>query len=219
MEVVKPDLENLKQQLYHGTTTVGLVCKDGVVLASERRATMGHFIASKSAKKIYTVDDRMALTTAGLVGDAQTLARIVAVEARLYRLRRGEPMSVRAMSSLLANILNGNRYFPYYVQLLAGGVDRTGPAVYSIDAVGGQLDEKTIVSTGSGSPIAYGVLEEHFKKDMSLDDGVALAVQALHAAMKRDAASGEGIEAVKITAGAVEVVPEEAVRRVRDRLS
>ncbi len=219
MEVVPPDLESLKRQLYHGTTTVGLVCKDGVVLASEKRATMGNFIASKSAKKIYPVDDRMALTTAGLVGDAQTLARIVAVEARLYRLRRGEPMSVRAMSTLLANILNGNRYFPYYVQLLAGGVDATGPAVYSIDAVGGQLDEKTIVSTGSGSPIAYGVLEEHFKKEMSLDEGVSLAVQALHAAMKRDSASGEGIEVVKITSGAVEHVPEESIKRVRDRLS
>lgn len=219
MEVLKPDLENLKQQLYHGTTTVGIVCKDGVVLASESRATMGHFIASKTAKKIYPVDDRMALTTAGLVGDAQSLARIVAVEARLYRLRRGVPMSVKAMSSLLANILNGNRYFPYYVQLLAGGVDLTGPAVYSIDAVGGQLDEKSIVSTGSGSPIAYGVLEEHYKKEMSLDDGVSLAVQALHTAMKRDSASGEGIEAVKITAGAIETVSEEAIRRVRDRLS
>lgn len=219
MEVMKPDLENLKLQLYHGTTTVGVICKDGVVLASEKRATAGHFIASKTAKKIYTVDDRMALTTAGLVGDAQTLARIVAVEARLYRLRRGVPMSVKAMSSLLANILNGNRYFPYYVQLLAGGVDPAGPVVYSIDAVGGQLDEKTIVSTGSGSPIAYGVLEEHYKKDMSLDEGVALAVQALHTAMKRDSASGEGIEAVKITTGAVEAVTEEALNRIRDRLS
>lgn len=219
MEIVRPDLESIKDQLYHGTTTVGIVCKDGVVLASERRATAGHFIASKSAKKIYPVDDRMALTTAGLVGDAQTLARLMAVEARLYRLRRGEPMSVRAMSNLLANILNGNRYFPYYVQLLAGGVDRSGPTIFSIDAVGGQLDEKSIVSTGSGSPIAYGVLEEHYKKDMSLDEGVALAVQALHAAMKRDSASGEGIEAVKITDGAIETVSEEAIRRVRDRLS
>lgn len=216
---MNPNLDELQDRLFHGTTTVGLVCKDGVVLASERRATMGHFIASKNARKIYPIDGRMGLTTAGLVGDAQTLARVINVEARLYRMRRGEPMSVRAMSTLLANILNGNRFYPFYVQLLSGGVDLSGPVIYSIDAVGGLLDEKEIVATGSGSPIAYGVLEERAKREMTLDEGVSLAVQALHAAMKRDSASGEGVEAVKITAGNVEHVPDDALQRIRGRLS
>ncbi|MBI4361661.1 MAG: archaeal proteasome endopeptidase complex subunit beta [Euryarchaeota archaeon] len=207
-------------QLYKGTTTVGMVCDGGVVLASERRATMGHFIASKTARKIYPIDERMAMTTAGLVGDAQTLVRVLAVENRLYRLRRNEAMSVRAASTLLANILNGNRYFPYYVQLLTGGVDRTGPVVYSIDAAGGLLDEKELVSTGSGSPIAYGVLESQFRPKMAPDEAVELAVKAIHGAMKRDAASGEGIEAVKITqSGGYEDVRQDAIQKIRSRLS
>lgn len=205
-------------KLLKGTTTVGLVCDGGVILASEKRATMGSFIASKSAKKIYQVDDKMAMTTAGLVGDAQMLARVISVEAGLYRMRRSEPMTVRAMTTLLANILSSHRYFPYYVQLLAGGVDKNGPSVYSLDAMGGQIEEKEVVSTGSGSPIAYGVLEERYNKKMSIDDGVELAVRALGAAMKRDAASGDGIEVVKITQKSYEVVGEDKIKKIRDSL-
>ncbi|MHC1636188.1 MAG: Ntn hydrolase family protein, partial [Candidatus Methanospirareceae archaeon] len=135
-----------------GTTTVGLICEGGVVLASEKRATMGYFVASKAAKKIYQVDGTVGITTAGIVGDAQTLVRIMSVEAKLYRIRRQEPMTVRAIATLLSNILSGQRFFPYYVQLLVGGVDREGPHIFSIDPFGGYREEKDIAATGSGSP-------------------------------------------------------------------
>ena len=98
---------------YKGTTTIGLVCDKGVVMASERRATMGHFIASKDAKKVYQIDDLIAMTTAGSVGDAQRLVKWMQVESKLYKMRREEPMTVKGIVSLLANILSGNRYFPY----------------------------------------------------------------------------------------------------------
>ncbi len=189
----------IMDQLKKGTTTVGLICKDSVVLASEKRATMGSFIASKAARKIYQVDDRMGLTTAGIVGDAQTLVRLVSVEARLYKTRRQEPMTVKAMTTLLSNVLNGQRMFPYLVQLLVGGIDRNGAHIYSVDPFGGNTDEREIAATGSGSPIAYGVLEDKYSTDMSLEEGVALATQALRSAMKRDSASGEEIEIVTIT--------------------
>jgi proteasome beta subunit len=211
-------MEMIDEKLLKGTTTIGLVCNGGVVLASERRATIGSFIASKSARKIYQVDERMALTTAGLVGDAQTLARIISVESKLYRMRRSEPMTVRAMATLLANILNSHRIFPYYVQLLAGGVDRYGPSLYSLDPVGGQIDEKEMVATGSGSPIAYGILEERYTKKMVPDEGVELAVRALHTTMKRDAASGEAIEVVKITKDEYKQIKEEDILKIRDSL-
>ncbi|MGB7531394.1 MAG: archaeal proteasome endopeptidase complex subunit beta [Halobacteriota archaeon] len=186
-------------QLKKGTTTVGLICRDSVVLASEKRATMGSFIASKAARKIYQVDDRMGLTTAGIVGDAQTLVRLISVEARLYKTRRQEPMTVKAMTTLLSNVLNGQRMFPYIVQLLVGGIDRKGAHIYSVDPFGGNTDEREIAATGSGSPIAYGVLEDKYSKDMPLEEGIALATQALRSAMKRDSASGEAIEIVTIT--------------------
>ena len=200
----------IMDQLKKGTTTVGLICKDSVVLASEKRATMGSFIASKAARKIYQVDDRMGLTTAGIVGDAQTLVRLVSVEARLYKTRRQEPMTVKAMTTLLSNVLNGQRMFPYLVQLLVGGIDRNGAHIYSVDPFGGNTDEREIAATGSGSPIAYGVLEDKYSTDMSLEEGVALATQALRSAMKRDSASGEEIEIVTITKDKYKETGEEA---------
>ena len=201
---------------YKGTTTIGLVCDTGVVMATERRATMGHFIASKDAKKVYQIDDKIAMTTAGSVGDAQRLVKWMQVESRLYKMRREEPMTVKGIVSLLANILSGNRYFPYYVQLLVGGVDKNGPGVYSLDAIGGIIEEKKAVATGSGSPMAYGVLEDRYVEKMPIDDGVELAVRALHNAMKRDSASGDGIEVIKITADGYKKVDDTEIRKLRD---
>lgn len=201
---------------YKGTTTIGLVCDKGVVMASERRATMGHFIASKDAKKVYQIDDLIAMTTAGSVGDAQRLVKWMQVESKLYKMRREEPMTVKGIVSLLANILSGNRYFPYYVQLLVGGVDKNGPGVYSLDAIGGIIEEKKAVSTGSGSPMAYGVLEDRYTENMPIDDGVELAVRALHNAMKRDSASGDGISVVKITAEGYIELEESEIKKLRD---
>jgi proteasome beta subunit len=186
-------------EVFKGTTTVGVLCDGGVVLASESRATMGSFIASSSAKKIYQVDDLVGLTTAGAVGDAQSLVRMVQVEARLYKMQRGESMTVKAVTSMLANILSSRRYYPFMVQLVMGGVDRYGPRIYSLDALGGQIEEREVVATGSGSPVAYGVLEAMYKPGISIVDGTVLAGRAIHNAMKRDCASGDKIELVRIT--------------------
>lgn len=182
-----------------GTTTVGIVFNSGVVLASEKRATMGFLISNKTAKKIYQIAPRIGLTTAGGVGDAQQLARLMTVEANLYEIRRGKRISVQAASTLLSNILHGNRMYPFYVQLLIGGVDESGPVLFSVDAVGGTCKEDSIVATGSGSPMAYGVLEDRFKTDMDERAAIELAIRALRSAIKRDAGSGEGISVVVIT--------------------
>jgi proteasome beta subunit len=204
---------------YKGTTTIGLVCDTGVVLATERRATMGHFIASKDAKKVYQIDDLVAMTTAGSVGDAQRLVKWMQVESRLYKMRREESMTVKGIVSLLANILSGNRYYPYFVQLLVGGVDKNGPGVYSLDALGGIIEEKKAVSTGSGSPMAYGVLEDRYVENMPINEGVELAVRALHNAMKRDSASGDGIEVVKITSDGYIKIDDTEIERLRKALT
>jgi proteasome beta subunit len=187
------------QEPMTGTTTVGLIFEDGVVLATERRATMGYLIASKKAKKIYQISDRIGMTTAGGVGDAQQLARIMTVECNLYTIRRGRTIQVKAASTLLSNLLNMNRYYPYYVQLLIGGVDESGPVLFSVDALGGAGQEDDIVATGSGSPMAYGVLEDRYTKNLPEDEAVELAIRALKSAMKRDAGSGEGYHCVVIT--------------------
>ena len=202
-----------------GTTTVGMVCADGVVLASERRATMGNFIASSTAKKVYQIDDLVGMTTAGGVGDAQSLVRIITAETRLHKMRANETMTVKSVATLMSNILSGNRYYPYYVQLLMGGVDRKGPMLFSLDALGGQIEETKVVATGSGSPTAYGVLEDRYVPDMSIEEGAELAIRALSSAMKRDSASGDGIAVVKITRDGFNPLTEEEVLEIKSSLS
>jgi proteasome beta subunit len=201
------------QESMKGTTTIGLVFSSGVILATEKRATMGYMIASKKAKKVYQVADRIGMTTAGGVGDAQQLARILTVECNLYQIRRSRPITVGATATLLSNYLNQNRFFPYYVQLLVGGIDETGPSVYSVDAMGGATREEDIVATGSGSPMAYGVLEDRFTPKMSEDQAIDLAVRGLKSAMKRDAGSGEGIHVVVITKDKYEELNEDKLKK------
>ena len=181
-----------------GTTTIGLVCKDGVVVASEHRATMGYMIAHKETQKVFKISDHLAMTTAGLVGDAQLLVRWLSAESELFNLKRDAEMSVKAAATLMANILSGRRMFPYWVQLLVVGVDPEGGHVYSLDAVGGAIPDNYI-STGSGSPYVYGVLEDQYKEGISTGEGADLAVRGLNAAIKRDAASGNGMDIVIIT--------------------
>jgi proteasome beta subunit len=181
-----------------GTTTLGLVCKDSVVIAAEHRATMGTMIAHKVAKKVFKIDDHLVLTTAGLVGDAQMLARYLKVESELYKLQRETTMPVKGAATLMGNILNQRKFAPFYVQLLVGGVDASGPHVFSIDAAGGAIED-IYTTTGSGSPYVFGVLEDHYKEGMSPDQGIDLAIRALSAAIKRDAASGNGMDIVVIT--------------------
>ncbi len=205
-------------EVFKGTTTVGIACKDGIVVASESRATMGSFIASSTAQKIYKIADRVAMTTAGVVGDAQSLVRMIQVESRLYNMQRGESMTVRGTTSLLSNVLSARRYFPYMVQLLLGGVDKNGPQLFSLDALGGQIEERKVVATGSGSPTAYGVLEALYNPEMSVDEGAELAIKAIHNAMKRDSASGDTIKVAKITAEKYEEVDDSEIDRVRHTL-
>ena len=181
-----------EQAFKKGTTTLGLVCKDGVVMATDKRATMGHLIGHKNTKKLFKISDSMGLTIAGLVGDAQMLSRWLSAEVSLFELKRDQDMSIKAASILLSNIMNGRKHMPFWVQLLVGGVDRDGGHIYSIDAAGGAIPDN-FNTTGSGSPFVYGVLEDHFKENMSLEEGTTLAVRAMTAAMKRDAAAGDGI--------------------------
>ena len=179
-----------------GTSTVGITFKGGVVVGADHRATMGHFVANKSVQKLFKIGDNLALTTAGLVGHAQSLARTLAAEVSLFELRRGDSMTVRGAATLTANILSGR---PHWVQLLIVGVDNEGGSVYSIDSAGGSIPD-TYCATGSGSPYMYGVLEDGFSENMSRTDAVALAARALNASAQRDAASGNGMDLAVITA-------------------
>jgi proteasome beta subunit len=208
MDVIEKTKKYMK-----GTTTVGLACKDGVVLASDRRATMGTLIAHKIVQKSFMIDKHLGATVAGAVSDAQALIRWLQAEAKLHRMRSKEEMSVEAVATLTANILFSQRYFPMIVQLIVGGMDKKGTSIYSIDPLGSSIKDK-VIATGSGSPIAYGVLEDSFKEDLSIEEGVPLAVRALRSALERDAMSGNGMDVVKITEEGFKKLSEKEVEDV-----
>ena len=190
-------IENTKEY-FKGTTTIGLACPEGVILATDKRATMGSLIAHKFVQKSFKIDKHIGVTVAGMVSDAQTLVRWMQAEARLFKMRKGEEMSVEAVATLMANILHGQRYYPMIVQLIIGGVDKTGAKLFSIDPTGSVIED-TVVSTGSGSPVAYGVLEDNFKPGITIDECTKIGYRALKAALQRDAYTGNGIDMVKIT--------------------
>lgn len=200
--------DEMKKKALHGTTTIGIVCKNSVVFATDTRAVMGYSVAHKNVKKVYPIEKHLAITIAGGVADAQNVVEILKVNARLYRLEKGRIIPVSAISRIAANILFQSRAAPLYMQAIVGGVDDTGPHVYTIDPYG-SLIEDNCVSTGSGSPIAYGVLEDNYRKDMSSKEGVALVIRAVKSAIKRDIASGNSFDVV--------VIEKEGYRELTDK--
>lgn len=173
-----------------GTTTIGVVCRDGVILASDTRVTMGFYVAHKHGKKIYKIDDHLAMTVSGTFADAQRTVDILTANAQLYKLNIGRPLPIGSAARLISNLLFSSRYAPLITQVLIGGLDDTGPHVFLLDPFGSLTEEKC-VATGSGSPIAYGVLEDRYKEDMPVKEILPIIVKAVDSAMKRDAASGD----------------------------
>jgi proteasome beta subunit len=191
-----------------GTTTVGMVCKDGVILAAEKRSTLGYLVSSKEAEKILPLADHIALTIAGVSGDAQALARYMKAELKLFEIQNKRRISVKGAATLLSNILQSGRwtFIPYMVHLIIAGFDDSGPAIFSLDALGGWEEEKRFFSTGSGSPIALGVLEDQYKENISVEEGSQLAIRAIKAAIERDIASGgKAIDVARITKDGIKI--------------
>ncbi len=194
------DLENVTKT---GTTTVGITTAEGVVVATDMRASLGgRFIANKNVQKVEQIHPTAALTMAGSVGGAQSFIRSLRVEANLYEARRGEHMSMEALSTLAGNFIRGGPFFA--VNPLLGGVDDEGSHVYSIDPAGGVMrDDYTV--TGSGMQLAYGVLEQEYEEGLSNEEGRQAVARAVEAAIERDTASGDGIFLAEITDEGVDI--------------
>ncbi len=186
-----------------GTTTVAIVCKGGVVMAADRRATAGGLIVNKKTEKVQIINDTTAITMAGTVSDAQLLTKLIKAETNLKRLRTGRAPNIKETANMLANLVYSNirkmSMIPGISHFLLGGSDEEGFHAYDIFADGSITEVDDYVSSGSGSVMAYGVLETLYKNDMSVDEGVKLAVKCVNAAIQRDSYSGNGIDVVTIT--------------------
>ncbi|MBI1969918.1 proteasome subunit beta [Candidatus Woesearchaeota archaeon] len=193
----------MHQTIKTGTTTIGIVCKEGIVLVADKRATAGNFIADKKAEKIHQIADYVAVTIAGLVSDAQLLTKLARAELQLKKMRTGKESSVREAANLAAGMCYSNirklSMIPGIVAFLVGGMDNEGFHLYNIGVDGSISEVNDFTSDGSGSVFALGVLETLYRKDMSMEEGIKLGVKALNAALQRDSASGSGLDIATIT--------------------
>ncbi len=167
-------------------------------MTTDTRATMGSFVAHKHAKKVYMIDHHLGMTIAGVVGDAQAIVEMLKVNAALYKFDMARPIPIQSAARMASNILFQARYYPLGVQALIGGMDDTGGHIFAVDPLGSMMEER-FVSTGSGSPVAYGVLESEWHEDMSVKESTPVLVRAISSAMKRDSASGDSFDVVTIT--------------------
>lgn len=197
-----------------GTTTVGFVCKDGVVLATETRATMGSLVANKGAEKLFQLDDKIGATIAGTVSHAQSLMDVIKAEIALYKLKNEKEMSIDAVAVLTSNILKSG---PYYVQTILAGVDRKGAKLFSLDPSGSYMEEKC-TSTGSGSPYAFGVLEDRYNEELDIEEGKKVAVKAITSAMERDVYSGNGYRLATISKEGMRIYTPEEIEEIKSEI-
>lgn len=181
-----------------GATTIGVVCKDGVVLASERRVSYGYFIMSKSGKKVFKITDKIGAACAGILADMQILTREVTAHLNIYSFEREQSVTVRTAAKLMGSVLFERRYFPYLAQTIVGGMDEGGPKLFVLDPLGSVIEDK-FTAVGSGAEIAMGLLESDFKDGMTVEDAKGLVRKAIKAASARDIASGEGLDMLIIT--------------------
>lgn len=205
----------MAEQLKTGTTTLGIICKDGIVLAADKRTSAGYMIANKRTNKINKISEYAAITQAGLVSDAQLLTRIIRAQIKLEEMRRVSTLQMKEIANLLASLLYTNIRRMSMVQSIVGfllaGKDSKGFHLYDLGIDGSVTKFDDYASTGSGSSYAMGVLESSYTKNMSLDEGIKLAMKAINTAMQRDMASGGGIDVVTITSKGVDRVVEEVL--------
>ena len=188
---------NVEEKILHGTTTVGLKAIDGVVFCADMRASAGYFIANNNTMKIQKIDDHAGMTMAGGVADAQNITDVLRYHANIHRIQKQEPIPIKSLTRLTSLIFHQNRGYPFIADILVGGYDSAGPGLYNIDMFG-SVEEKKYVTTGSGSPVAYGLLEEEYKEDLTLDEAKVIALRAVKAAITRNIGTGDGINIASI---------------------
>jgi len=208
MEVQQPQAQQGGMAWIPGATTIGVVCRDGVILASEKRVSYRYLVVSKGGKKVFRITDQIGAACAGLVGDMQILTREVEAQANLYSMDVGRPISVRSAAKLMSNILFNRRYAPLITQTIVAGLDEEGPSLYVLDVLGSLIPDKYAV-VGSGTEIAMGVLEDGYKEDLKIKEAKDLVTRSIKSAISRDAMSGDGIDFLIVTK---EGIAEESIK-------
>lgn len=191
-----------------GTTTLAMTIKDGVILATDQRATMGNLIANSNVQKVYPISDNIGMTISGLVGDAQLMVRYMKSQIAIYEMQKGAPISVQTAATLMGSVIRSG----FYLGPLVAGYDKTGGHVFSVDGAGGVIEDKYSAS-GSGSITAYGALETLYKPNMTKDQAIDVAISGLNAARRRDNYTGDGMLILFIGPKGYEWIPNDLIRK------
>tara|TARA_Y100000310_G_C20633046_1_gene789655 strand:+ start:270 stop:899 length:630 start_codon:yes stop_codon:yes gene_type:complete len=203
----------MENQLKTGTTTVGIVCKDGIVIGADKRATAGNLIVDKRAEKVHLINDNVAVTIAGTVSDAQLLIKLIRAELKLKEIRTNKFPSMKEAANLLGGLLFSNirrpSMLPGIAHFLMAGKDKLGAHLYDLFPDGSVTKVTDFISSGSGSVFAYGVLESQYTPEITIDEGVELITKAINTALQRDSCSGNGLDVITVT--------DKAIKKARHR--
>ncbi len=191
-------MKKISQITVPGAVGVAVKCKDGVVLGNDRRATWGYTVINKSTKKVFKITDFIGLAAYGLIGDFQILVRILRAQANLYVLDAGERISTRSLGKMVSNYLYSRKMAPLYTNLVLAGMDKDGPKLYTVDALGSLMPDD-YGTAGTGMLLSIGILEAEYKPNMAVAAGEKLVEKAIRNSIKRDAMTGNGIDLLSIT--------------------
>ncbi len=210
--------EDLKKHIIKtGTTTLGIVCKDGIVVAADKRASYGtsdnqgvSYIAGKEHEKIHFVMPNIIVTTAGTASDTRRNIRLAKAELKIKELRSKKKPTIKEVANLFANLsyqgIRQPSMIPSIAHFLLAGYDETGVYLYNINPDGFLEKIEKYTASGSGLMQTNPILDSDYKKSMSLEQGIALAKKCLLASFGRDPASGEGMDIYVVKKDKIEQV-------------
>ncbi|RLG11953.1 proteasome subunit beta [Candidatus Pacearchaeota archaeon] len=211
------DTELKNSILKTGTTVLGIVCKDGIVMAADRQVTAGTIVMNKNFPKVNKINDYLVVSWTGGAADAMRLSKLLAAELKLKELKSHSRPTVRESASLAGSIsyssIRQPSAIPNIVGTLVAGFNENGSfELYTIEPAGGVYQvEDYDANFGSGMPYVLGLLERQYKKDMTVEQGVELAKEALKSSTQRDVGSGYGIDIFTITKKGIKKVVEQKI--------
>ncbi len=215
------DEEIAKHVLKTGTLTIGIVCKDGIIVAADRRQSYagaggGMSYIAGTAKKIVELTDKIVATTAGTASDTRRTLDIIKAELKLKELRTREKPMVPEVANFLANMVYGNirtpSMIPSITHFILSGSDDKGIYLYDISPDGYIQISDTYVATGSGIMQAHPILDADYKKNMTFEEGIAMAKKCIKAAAGREPSVGTGMDIYMVKKGEIkQVVDRETV--------
>ena len=183
--------ESSLKKIMSGTTTVGIIVKDGVIIGTESQATAGYTVATKQAQKLFKINDYAAATISGGVADCQYVINQISALSRLQEVEEGKVPPIKYIANVTRNILFSGRSFFLAMMIIGGYSQKEKKAkLYGVDLLGTLFEEDKFMAYGSGSPFSLGVLEADWKPNMTAAQGIELIKTAISASRERDAASG-----------------------------